>query len=398
MSLTYPTRLLAVGGARTGIAPVNLLDVQDVNGNTYYWSDRPYNGTVAITGEITPSMAIAPVTAKDGESVAWAYATAQTGECTSNAQFSLGQMGADGTVSGSISMGQVRGGASITFSGFTLPALPTGAKITAVYKVAIMSGLQTNAIFDTPFGVPNGPGFFDGQYSVYSLALTQDPSISFPACTITFSMGESLLMVTVDDYLSVSFVGLAIYYTVDTASASSSTSGTSVSSAGPYVPWLLSVPKFSFHRSLITDSGSFVLQNLSGDTLSRDFEKIMRRSALEGAFFIYRCWQGDAEAAWLEVHGTLSVGDIGEDMVTLKASQLINPATLDTPLEISCETCQWDWGDLRCGSTETTECSYSFQTCQVPERFGGILNHYEKNYGETTANTALTTINRRRVI
>jgi len=64
--------------------------------------------------------------------------------------------------------------------------------------------------------------------------------------------------------------------------------------AGPYIPWLMSVPQFSFHRSLQTDIGAFVLQNLSGDTLSRDFEKIARRSALEGAFFIYRLWQADA--------------------------------------------------------------------------------------------------------
>ena len=38
--IPYPPSLKAIGGARTGIAPVNLLDVQDVNGNCYFWSDR----------------------------------------------------------------------------------------------------------------------------------------------------------------------------------------------------------------------------------------------------------------------------------------------------------------------------------------------------------------------
>jgi len=172
-------------------------------------------------------------------------------------------------------------------------------------------------------------------------------------------------------------------------------SGTEITS---YSPFLLSVSSFSFHRSLQTDVGSFILQNLSGDTLSRDFEKLARRSALEGALFVYRLWQPDAEAAWLEVHGTLTVDDIGVDTVKLKGTQLLNPAQDDTPLEIYSETCQLQWGGPRCGSTQSTECSYSFQTCQVPERIMVAMNHYEKNYGEAQAGTALNVINRRRVI
>lgn len=37
-----------------------------------------------------------------------------------------------------------------------------------------------------------------------------------------------------------------------------------------------------------TDTGSFIVQNVSGDTLARDFERIARRSAIEGALFVYR--------------------------------------------------------------------------------------------------------------
>jgi hypothetical protein len=158
------------------------------------------------------------------------------------------------------------------------------------------------------------------------------------------------------------------------------------------------VPAFTFHRSLVTDVGSFVVQNLSGDTLSRDFEKIARRSALEGAMFVYRCYQADAEWPWLEVHGTLSVASIGTDTVQLKASQLINASNLDTPLELYCETCQLQWAGRRCGSGEATECSYSYQTCQVIERPFIVQNNYEKNLSESAASTVLNTINRRRRI
>lgn len=165
-----------------------------------------------------------------------------------------------------------------------------------------------------------------------------------------------------------------------------------------YQPWLLGVPQISFHRSLVTDTGAFVLQNLSGDTLSRDFERIARSSALEGAFFIYRCWQPDAAAAWIEVHGTLSIDGADTETGKLKGSQLLNPSQDDTPLEIYSETCQLQWGGVRCGAQGSTECSYSYQSCQMLSRIMCVMNNYETNFGETGANIALNVTNRRRTI
>ena len=237
--IDYPASLLATGGAHTGVAPVNLLDIQDVNGNVYLWADRKI---------LAPSPLVAALTA----------------------------------------MGATTG----------LPTSPAGAE----------------------------SGFL------------------------------------------------------------------------AYKPWLLRVPKLTFHRSLQTDVGSFTIQNLSGDTLSRDVEKQVRRSTLEGAFFVYRLWQPDAEAAWLYAQGTLTVDPLAVDTGELKSKQLLNPAEDDTPLEIYCETCQLQWGGARCGATGTTECSYSFQTCQVVERIMVDMNNFEKNYGEAQANTVLNVINRRRTI
>jgi len=165
-----------------------------------------------------------------------------------------------------------------------------------------------------------------------------------------------------------------------------------------YLSWLLSVPSFAFHRSLQTDVGNFVVQNISGNTLSRDFEKYIRAETIEGAFFVYRLWQPDAEAAWLEVHGALTLDEAGTDTAQLKGAQLLNPAQDDTPLENYCETCQLNWAGKRCGSTQSTECLYSYRSCQVIERIMVAMNDYEKNYGETTANTAFKITNRRRRI
>jgi len=54
--ISYPAPLLATGGSRTGVAQVNLLDIQDTNGNLYFFSDRPSNAPVAITGANRPSL------------------------------------------------------------------------------------------------------------------------------------------------------------------------------------------------------------------------------------------------------------------------------------------------------------------------------------------------------
>lgn len=169
-------------------------------------------------------------------------------------------------------------------------------------------------------------------------------------------------------------------------------------SSQSYLPWVVSIPEIKFHRSMTTDAGIFVIQNLSGDSLNRDFETIVTRSSLEGAFFIYRCWQADAMASWKEFHGTLSVQDIGTEEAQLKGTQTINYSDATTPQAVLSETCQLDWASSRCGSTEPTECSYSAQSCQVIERLVTLTNNFEKNYGEADANIATLTMNRQRRI
>ncbi len=163
-----------------------------------------------------------------------------------------------------------------------------------------------------------------------------------------------------------------------------------------YLPWLLSAGPFTYHRSLVTDTGGFTVQNVSGNTLARDVETMLRATTLEGAVFVYRLWQPDAEEAWLYATGTLTFDDGTDDTATFKAKPFSNPAEEDTPLEQFCETCQLTWGLARCGSTQPNECLYSFQSCQVVERIMVALNNYETNYGETTSNVPLININRNR--
>jgi hypothetical protein len=403
--MSYSATLKAMAGAHTGIAPVNLLDVEDTNGNLHYWADRAIDVPVVLTGEVNATTDI-EVSVPAGQSVAWAFpskAVAVSGGQSQTASVSyLSNMSETGKCSATFTVGAhgpaFSDVATVTWSEFTLDNLPTNA---IIQKVDIVMAFDCTSYLDgfTHYGSVTLPsGTFDSQqFSSSTICSTRAQIAAFEAFYLA-GVGGSYAGTSI---YHCTFCALAIYYTNgDTTSTTATISypGTAATGSGPYIPWLLSVPQFSFHRSLVSDTGEFILQNLSGDMLSRDFEKIVRRSTLEGAMYVYRLWHVEAEEALIEVHGTFSVNDIGPDSAKLTAGPLINAASTDCPLESYCETCQLDWGGVRCASTESTECSYSFQTCQVPRRFMGVLNHYEKNYGEATANTAQNVINRRRRI
>lgn len=166
------------------------------------------------------------------------------------------------------------------------------------------------------------------------------------------------------------------------------------SASNAYLPWILAAPQFTFNRSMKTDIGSVQMQNLSGDTLQSDFEKIVRKSALEGSLCVYREWNAGAAAAELEFHATLSVDDTNPSKVSLTLKQLSDPSQDTAPPYQLCEICQWRWSSVQCGSTQPTPCMQTFPTCQVVERVFVIVNNYEKNYGEAWANTATGVVNR----
>jgi len=172
--------------------------------------------------------------------------------------------------------------------------------------------------------------------------------------------------------------------------ASGVSSGTPVN----YTAWLLSSGNFKYSRSLVTDTGTLTLQNLSGDVLQRDFARIARRSVLEGSLYVFRYYQVDMQWAWLEQHGTLTVGDTG-DTVTLNLQQLM-PGSDDTPDQTISETCQLVWGEKRCGATGATECLYTYASCQCPARFTGIQTAFEVNNPAAAAALPTTVFNRAR--
>jgi hypothetical protein len=413
VSIDLSERLVRIAGARTGIAPVNLLDVLSVNGEAYYFSDRAANVATVLasapegTGTITPpSVPVLPV--PPGQSVAWAYPQNVAAGSTDGPPPPTNGS-AEATLTNAIlTMNHSAGLANWTWwakwSNFTAPEIPAGATIRNIYGVVVAS--LSSGVFDlsahfncgtalTPGSISAGGTEFgaEGPYTDLQQSSASVGSV-FAGLELSARFFQSLALSGLTT-LTISFIGIAVYYDTPTSGV---VDESLFVEGGPYRPWLISVPQLSFHRSLQTDTGNFVLQNLSGDTLARDMEKIFRRSTFEGAFFVYRHWQPDAEAPWLEFHGTLTVDDISPEMVQLRASQLIDASQADAPSENFSETCQLEWKSKRCGATGDTECKYSFATCQVTERFMGVLNTYEKNYGQADASVALKTLNRKRKI
>jgi hypothetical protein len=346
--ITLDSKLVAVGPARTGIAPVHLLDVLDLSGNVYHWSDRKIiapSGIVSVPSN--PAYVAGAIIVPDHPAtlmVSWEDGGGGSGgDYVVRVDFD-GYGRAQMTYLGALHV--------VVFSDASGYAGQTLLGNTAGATAFITDGLTPGDELILELYSGNGETYYTGDAS-------RNP--------------DGLV------HAWISWID-----------------GTPVQ----YQPWLLSVPEFTFHRSSVTDSGTFVLQNLSGTTLARDMEQIIRAATLEGAMFVYRCWQTDAAAAWLEVHGKFTVpdGGVGPDTLTLQASSLSTSADVDAPLLEYSETCQWRWKSPQCAATGAAECGYSYQSCQQIDRVFVVLNSYEKNYGETSANIATKTINRLRRI
>lgn len=222
MSIDYPASLKAVGGARTGIAPVNLLDVQDVNGNLYYWADRRCNAPVAISGEIEVNAA-PPVEPGAGQYVTWAFAGTATptiGNAAAGSVTNLTDQTA--TIEQTLSAPLGNTNEKVVWSNYQMPALPPGAVIDAMYPVAVMTGEGTDALNISSFAIP-GNGEFDAQYNNGSIGTTlaELQALSLYVEMAASVPGEGAFF----QQIIVSFIGVAIYYHLRTLAGSGSRRG-----------------------------------------------------------------------------------------------------------------------------------------------------------------------------
>ncbi len=274
--INFPPSLKAVGGARTGIAPVNLLDVLTLNNDLYLFSDRLMNNVpsaIEATAAIAATPPILPVPA--GQAVAWCSALT-TGSHTLGIHWT-----AESTLNSARLTDTANAAVPTTWAfwtGFTPPILPPGATVVGIYPVVIAEiiGVHGNPQWGASIGYdPSGPsefafGLSNGENYIVG-GVGTDITI-LKSLTVGCRFFDSAFFSDFNE-LDISFIGIAVYYTLPTYGTPGDPEipGSGIPPA-EYLPWLMSVPEITFHRSLQTDMGSFVLQNVSGDTLSRDME------------------------------------------------------------------------------------------------------------------------------
>lgn len=161
-----------------------------------------------------------------------------------------------------------------------------------------------------------------------------------------------------------------------------------------YDAWLTSSASLNLYKAMQTDTATLSVQNLSGNVLERDLQKLMTRGTLEGSLYVLRYYAVDLAWAWMEQHGTLTMGE-GDLSAELTLSQLLQGQDT-TPEQTVTENCNIVWKEKRCGATGATECLYTYASCQVIEHFVGIQTTFETNNPESAANLPTVSVNRKR--
>ncbi|MGH9579370.1 MAG: hypothetical protein ACRD2R_00125, partial [Terriglobales bacterium] len=146
-----------------------------------------------------------------------------------------------------------------------------------------------------------------------------------------------------------------------------------------YSAWLKNAGPFRLSRSLRTDAGDLVVQNLSGNTIDRDVLKLVKDNEFEGALVVVRFWHELLAASLMEFHGSLTEVSGDEQEVRGRILQLLDTSQMDLPQDEFSEQCTWRYKSAQCGSAgSAVSCPKDFASCQdatraAVERFNGIL-------------------------
>lgn len=145
-----------------------------------------------------------------------------------------------------------------------------------------------------------------------------------------------------------------------------------------YFGWIKQAQSFSVARDLTSSAGDLVVQNLSGNTISRDVDTALQHE-FEGALCIVRIWLPLFDASLTEFHGYLTEQNPTQDECSFRHLQIFDPAQYDVCDEIISELCPFRYKSAQCGSTGSAiTCDFTFPTCAdanhaAQERFSGVL-------------------------
>ena len=152
-----------------------------------------------------------------------------------------------------------------------------------------------------------------------------------------------------------------------------------------YSPWIKSAGPFRITRTLTTDAGDIVCQNLSGNTVERDVSKLLRDHEFEGALAILRFYYSEAEASLFELHGKLSEPNPKETEFKFRILDLFDTSGIACPQYYYQSSCLWRYKSAQCASAgSATSCPKDYASCihatrNAGERFSGIVTPPPQN-------------------
>jgi hypothetical protein len=145
-----------------------------------------------------------------------------------------------------------------------------------------------------------------------------------------------------------------------------------------YTAMVKSAGPFRHTRSLRTDAGNLIIQNMSGARF-RDAGTAMTAHEFEGSLCIVRYWSQVLSAAIYEFDGFLSEPALSETEANFRVLQLLDASITDVPLDDYSETCSLRFKGPLCGSTSSNPtCDHTLAVCTSGTsnraRFNGTPN------------------------
>ena len=140
-----------------------------------------------------------------------------------------------------------------------------------------------------------------------------------------------------------------------------------------YLDWMTGVPKFRRYRSTQTDTASFSIQNLSGNTVTRDAATLFHANELIGALVYYRLWRAAAETSLFDFLGNVDDCEINEGEFTLSCEGFGSWSAVRAPAFQIDVSCPLTFGSMACGSLAATPCNNTYGSCTSRQRFDGVV-------------------------
>lgn len=146
-----------------------------------------------------------------------------------------------------------------------------------------------------------------------------------------------------------------------------------------FLDWVTGVPKFHLFRSTQTDTASFSIQNLSGNTVTRDAATLFDANELIGGLLYFRLWRAAAEASLFDFMGNIESCEIDETEFTVGCEGFGSWSSVRAPFFQIGVSCPLTFGSAACGSLAGTPCSNTFGSCTSLQRFAGVVTEWTTN-------------------